>query len=402
MPCCTGVIAEYNPFHNGHSYQLQQARCVTGCEQVVVVMSGSFVQRGEAAMFDKFSRARWALQNGADMVLQLPTIYACSTAERFAEGAVRVLNGTGIVDALCFGSESGDIAEIKKVAALAAEETTAHKEMLLKHLKQGMSFPSARSKAFAERHGGHLAEAASMPNDILGIEYLRAIGKFAPHIVPYAIKRVGVSHDANKADGAFASASALRRLVLSGDTDALRTYLPENVFAEITRQIVDGTAPYAQDCLSDAVLYALRRMTKEDLKRLPDVNEGLENVLYRCAREASGYRELLSLMKTRRYTLARLKRILIYALLGVESDIYPSALPYIRVLGVRKDSLSLLNALGKNASLPVVTRFSDTLDLPQNALLLHEIDMRAADIVPLARKCFKNAAFDYASPLLIV
>ena len=143
-------------------------------------------------------------------------------------------------------------------------------------------------------------------------------------------------------------------------------------------------------------------MTKEELKRLPDVNEGLENVLYRCVREASCYGELLSLMKTKRYTLARLKRILIYALLGVESDIYQISLPYIRVLGVRRDSVSLLNALGKSASLPVVTRFSDTADLPEGAKKLHAVDMRAADIAPLARTCFKSVTFDYAAPLLIV
>ncbi len=402
MPNCTGVIAEYNPFHNGHSYQLQQARCVTGCEHVVVVMSGSFVQRGEAAMFDKYSRTRWALQNGADMVLQLPTIYACAAAERFAEGAVRILSGSGLVDALCFGSESGDILEVKKMAALADDETAAHKEILLKNLKQGMSFPSARSKAFAERHGGRLAEAASMPNDILGVEYLRAIEKFAPHIKSYAIKRVGVSHDARHTRGAFASASELRRLVLGGETDVLYAYLPENVFSEIVQQTADGIVPYRQDCLSDAVLYALRRMNHEELMRLPDVNEGLENVLYRCAREASDYRELLSLIKTKRYTLARLRRILIYALLGITSDIYHLALPYIRVLGIRKDSISLLNSLGKSASLPVVTRFKDTSELPENAKRLHDIDMRAADIFPLAQKSRKYAAFDYEAPLIIV
>lgn len=402
MRNCTGVIAEYNPFHNGHRYQLLEARRATGCEHVVVVMSGSFVQRGEVAMFDKFSRASWALQSGADMVLQLPAVYACAAAERFAEGAVRVLNGTGLVDALCFGSESGDIAEIKKMAALGSKESDSHKEMLLKHLKQGMSFPSARNKAFAEQHGGRLASAVSLPNDILAVEYLRAIEKFAPNIVPYAVKRVGVSHDAKQADGAFASASALRRSALNGDMDALFPYLPDSVFADIKRQIVDGAAPYAQERLSDAVLYALRRMTKEELKRLPDVNEGLENVLYRCVREASGYGELLSLMKTKRYTLARLKRVLVYALLGVESDIYQTSLPYIRVLGVRRDSVSLLNALGKSASLPVVTRFSDTTGLPEGAKKLHAVDMRAADIAPLARMCFKSVTFDYAAPLLIV
>lgn len=403
MPHCTGVIAEYNPFHNGHRYQLTEARRLTGCEFIVVVMSGAFVQRGEVAMFDKFSRARWALQNGADMVLLLPAAYSCATAERFAEGAVRILGGTGLVDKLCFGSESGDVSALKRMAA--AEETETHRAELKSLLKTGISFPralAARADAHASHANGRSADMVPLPNDILGVEYIKAIRRFAPHMEPYAVKRTGAAHDADQTAGKFASASALRRALTEVDTDALRACLPESVFSDVCRMSEAGEAPYLQERLSDVILYALRRMPREALENLPDVSEGLENALYRRAREAGDYGELLTNLKTKRYTLARLRRILVYAFLGVEKGLYKNALPYLRVLGVKKSALPLLGALAKNATLPVITKFSDTAALPEAARLLHEIDLRAADIAPLALMRRKSAAFDYAAPLLIV
>ncbi len=402
MPNCTGVIAEYNPFHNGHRYQLSEARRVTGCEHVAVVMSGGFVQRGEVAMFDKFSRARWALESGADIVFLLPSVYSCARADRFAEGAVRILGGTGLADALCFGSESGDVSKIVRMAALVSEESDEQKECLRAHLKRGVSFPNARGKMLNERHGAHFSEVASLPNDILGIEYVRAVARFAPQLHPYAIKRVGAMHDAVQAEGSVASASALRKAVLENDRNALSACVPENVATDILEQLEEGRAPYVQERLSDAILYALRRMPREALSRLPDVSEGLENVLYRCAREAGSYEELLTLLKTKRYTLARLKRILCYALLGVEESLYASALPYIRVLGVKRSALPLLSQLASRATLPVVTRYADAAALPESAKRLHEIDMLAAELAPLALKTPARAAFDYGDPLILV
>ncbi len=402
MHNCAGIIAEYNPFHNGHRYQLEETRRLTGCRFVAVVMSGSFVQRGEVAMFDKYSRAKWALQNGADLVLQLPTTHACATAERFAQGAVRILGGTGIVDVLCFGSESGDVTAVKHMAQLSSEETEQHKQTLVTHLKQGVSFPSARARALAEHHGGQFREALSQPNDILGIEYIKAIDRYAPQITPYAVKRIGAAHDAALSFGSIASASALRRSVLENDSGALSACLPESVSIDVFRLLSEGGAPYAQSRLSDAILYALRRMSREELSSLPDVSEGLENVLYRGAREAESYNELLLRIKTKRYTLARLRRILIYALLGVQEEIYEDALPYIRVLGVKQSALSLLGVLSEKATLPVVTRFSDAASLPRGAKRLHDIDLLAAEVAPLALPLKKAAAFDYSTKLIIV
>ncbi len=402
MHDCAGIIAEYNPFHNGHHYQLEETRRLTGCAFIVVIMSGNFVQRGEVAMFDKFSRTKWALQHGADLVLQLPMAYACATAERFAQGAVHILGGTGIVDALCFGSESGDIDAVKQMARLSSEETEQHKKALSAHLKQGLSFPSARSRALAQHHGDRLHDALSLPNDILGVEYIKAIDRYAPQITPYAVKRIGAAHDATLSNGSIASASALRRSVLENDHTALRACLPENVFNDVLRLLDEGEAPYSQDRLSDAVLYALRKMSREELSLLVDVNEGLENVLYRSSREAQSYGELLSLVKTKRYTLARLRRILVYTLFGIQKEIYEEALPYIRVLGVRKKALTLLSALNENATLPIITRYLDVSALPENAKRLHDIDLLAADIAPLALPVKKAAAFDYGASLVIV
>ena len=256
-----GIIAEYNPFHNGHAYHLSCAKRLSGCTHAIVAMSGSFVQRGDTAAFDKFARARWALCHGADLVLELPTAFACASAERFARGGVALLAGTGLICALAFGAEHADLALLSSMAFSSAggTDSDAPERRIAFYLKQGLSFPAARARAYTEiaPDAGN-AEAFASPNNILAIEYLRA---------PIAVPRTGAAHDAPCASAktGFASASALREAAERCDMLLLRNAAPAQVAAEIEAAVMALHAPKNAARLSDAILYALRRDTRTAL-----------------------------------------------------------------------------------------------------------------------------------------
>ena len=381
-----GVIAEYNPFHNGHAYHLERARAEAGGGRVIVAMSGDFVQRGEVAMLPKAMRVRHALAGGADMVLQLPTAFSLASAQRFARAGVDLLAAAGIVDALCFGSECGDMTALKRAAEYEPDGAAA--AALADNLSRGLSYPDALCRASS----GAIPAA---PNDTLGMEYLRAL-RAHPHMLPYCIKRTA-PHDGE------ISASAIRSAASNTDFDTVRALVPDCVYADILAAYECGAAPRTNKALALPLLYALRRMSASDIAALPDVSEGLENVILRAALSAADYDGLLALIKSRRYTMSRIKRILMCALLGIDSSVQAQQpAQYIRVLGVRRDALGLLSGLSERAGLPVITRYCDTAALNQAARRLHDIDLTAADIAALASPIPSPAGFDYGSPLIIV
>ena len=394
-----GIIAEYNPFHNGHAYHLKAAKELSGAEHAIAVMSGDFVQRGEPAMFHKHIRAKWALENGADMVLMLPAVFSLASAQAFASAGVGILHGTGIVDHIAFGSESGDVSAIKKAAEAADNETDEFKELIKKHLSEGLSYPDARSRAFRQLMGED--SLLSSPNDILGVEYIRALNGLGCAINPIAVLRTGPGHDSPEPAGGIASASAIRNMLLCGHTPG--GLLPERVLAQIMQATEAGDAPRTMENLSREALFALRRMTKEQLAALPDVREGLENTLYSACRRHGNIADMLAATKSRRYTMARLKRICMCALLGIYGDPMDKLDGlYIRVLGVKKESLHLLSLINERASLPVVARYADAeqLDPPRRSML--NTDMLASDISAMATAFPSPARFDFSQPLLIV
>lgn len=397
-----GIIAEYNPFHNGHLYHISEAKAAAKADCAVVVMSSDFVQRGEPAMFSKHIRAKWALQSGADMVIALPTPFSLATAEIFARAGVELLAGSGIVDTVCFGSECGNIELLTKAARLSQNESGELSALIRANLDSGLSHPDARSKAYAEVYGGELGSIFSSPNDILGLEYIKANALLPSPMEVIALKRKAVSHDSDTPGEGFASASYIRGCIRENKLDDVSAYLPENVLQDIKAELA-AHGPAAFENLSREVIYALRRMSKEDIAALPDVSEGLENLLYAACRKCATANDLLSAVKTRRYTMARLKRILMCALLNIQGapkDKLDSL--YIRVLGVKNDSIPLLSQLSEKASLPVITRFGDTAKLNESQLALHNTDLLAADIFTLSTYEPRPAAFDYSSPLIIV
>lgn len=356
-----GVIAEYNPFHNGHAYHLRQTREITGCDYIVVCMDGHFTQRGEAARWSKWTRARMALENGADAVIELPTLHALRTADAFAGGGVAILGGVG-VDLLSFGSEQTDLSLLRNMAEIRANEPESVSERIRCLLDEGMSHAKARGIAAAE-YLGIDPEILNQPNLILGAEYIRAINASCPEVEPVPVRRIGGYHDA--AMGEVASASAIRAAFDRGEDETAYNAMP------------DAVSPEKIHAMDDLLLYRLRDMTMEELSSLPDAGEGLDSRLYRLCREVGSHRELLEKLKCRRYTHARLSRLLMHAMLGIANDIIKKhPMPtYARLLGMRADAAPLMKVLSDRSRLPIVSSATALRDDPCFA-----IEERAADL----------------------
>ncbi len=378
-----GIIAEYNPLHNGHIYHLERAKALSDADFCVVVLSGNFVQRGEAACTDKFSRATWALRAGADLVLELPSVYAVAPAERFATGAVRTLNATGVVTDLAFGCEAPDLRTLYQISDIIATEPPALQEAIKKHLSLGKSYPRARFDALSE-YGipKSMLAAIAQPNNILAVEYLGAIRQYAKGIEPLPIERIGTGYHSEEIVGEFASATAIRKAIIEGRNEILST-MPSFVGGPL---LYDDQFIIPQEALSDVMLYAIRRMNTAELAALPDVAEGFENVLYRAVREARSLTEFYEKIKTKRYTLARCKRIVASALLGITSDQVRKLAQsregsYLKVLGFRRQARTLISEIAKRKTAPLFLRNSDLEDCPAFIRQNVETDLLSTDIL---------------------
>ena len=383
MTCCTGIIAEYNPFHNGHRFHIEQTKAKNGGRPVIVAMSGWFVQRGDVSAYDPYVRAKWALENGADMVLMLPVMFSMARAERFALGGVSLLSSTGMVDSLSFGAECGDAERLARLVDSVKAESEEYKAALSSALSCGKSFPAARSAALCATLGKENADLLTRANNILGAEYISAIDKLNAPITPMAVMRTGAQHDSVRAKNGSMSASAIRNELMRGNRDAIRRAVPESVYSTVSEAGIINA-----DALSQAVIYALRRLGPSEIAALPDVAEGLENTIWAACREKGSFAELAMLIKSRRYTLARIRRICINALLGItEADYACHPLPeYIRILGARRESLPLIGEMAKRASLPLVACRADYDKLNQSAKAAFDKDIFAADAAQLNGK----------------
>lgn len=355
-----GIVAEYNPFHNGHKFQIDSLK-EKGFSQVVVALSGNFVQRGDAAIIDKWSRAKAAIGGGADLVVEIPTCYCLAPAEKYAFGAISSLENLKVVDTLCFGSESADESLIETLALKILRDEKVENR-LKEILKSGVSFPFAREKAVEEIYGEKFSKILKNPNDTLGIEYLNAIKKLKSKMDFCVIKRTGVNHDEMSVSGNIASASKTRELIL--DDENYQKFLPEYSADEIKSAIENKKAPALLKNAQRAVLYSLRNKTQDDFLKIPDISEGLESRIKTAADTACDLDELYSLIKTKRYTLARVKRLVLCAVLGIEKYEMP---PYIRVLGFSENGKELLKEIKQKADLPLVSCLSDIKKLGKKA-----------------------------------
>lgn len=382
-----GIIAEYNPFHNGHAYQIDAIR-KSGEHTVVAIMSPNVVQRGDFAILDKWKRAEAALLSGADLVLELPSPFALSGAERFAFGAVKTLDALGCVDYLCFGSESGDLQSLKAAAELVDDDRVIARTKEL--LKEGITYAKARSLAVEEIDKGATA-VLNTPNDILGVEYIRQINKTGTKISPYPVLRKGSEHNSTEPCEEFASASFLRE---NFNAESLEKYAPDAVFALYEKAISENNYSQGIKGLENALLLKLRLMSAEEIASLPDVSEGLENRIVRAAKEAKSLDELCELIKTRRYTMARIRRILMYALLDFSNKIMDLETCYIRLLGHNKKGLELVSK--KTSTLPIISSLARAREISEDAKILSETEEKCTAAFELTLKN-KNAKNEFTT-----
>lgn len=409
MNSVLGIIAEYNPFHNGHLYHILESKKLAKTDYTVVVMSGNFVQRGDTSLVDKWIKAEMALNCGADLILELPTIYSISSAENFAEGSIKLLDSLGIIDVFSFGNEHCDISVLDDIANVLYKEPKEYSNLLSRELQKGLSFPKARENALMLYLNNirRYANVLSSSNNILGIEYLKALKRTKGFMQPLAINRYGTSYNSTSINNGFASATAIRELVKKRDFIEVAKAMPNSSFNLLKDCVFKGK--YVPDIskFEKEILYKFRTMSIQDINNLPDVNEGLDAVLKKAANSCNTLKEFFNIAKTRRFTQTRLQRVCLYALLDItKKDMLISKRnsPYVRVLGFNKKGKELVSEIHRlNPKLPIVTSVKKFMNSTSNKIAksMLETDIKATNIYTLGYEYDSWANLDYTHRLVI-
>lgn len=414
MQKAVGIIAEYNPFHKGHEYQIQQAKEQTGANIAIILMSGDFVQRGTPAIFAKHQRTAMALLGGADIVFELPSFYACGSAEYFSSGAVSVFNALNSIDFLCFGSESGEIDTCRFLGKLLADEPKLYKEKLRSFLKQGLSFPAARKSALAEylkeKDIPFSEDFLDTPNNILGIEYCKSLAAQNSSIAPVTIKRIGSSYHETSLSSEYPSASAIRReLIAAWNTqkflsDTLKNAQPPAV-KDYLCALLENETFLIEDDFSLLLKYELMKNTPESLCAFSDMSPDLARRIYHHLNTFETFTQFAEQLKTKELTYTRICRALLHVLLNIPSDLPAISPAYVRLLGFKKESSSFLRILQKNSDIPIITKAADYKKLlPKEAHSLFEKDLFASNLYETVKYNKKSTAFtnDLQKPPIIL
>ena len=407
-----GIVCEYNPFHNGHLYHLNESKKITSSDYSVAIISGNFTQRGEPSIVNKWLKTEMALKSGVDLVIELPVVYSISSAENFAHGAIKILDSLNIVDYLSFGSECGDISVLDDIVDVLIAEPKAYTTLLSHELSKGISFPKARENALMMYLGNirRFANILSAPNNILGIEYLKALKKQNSMIRPIALKRKEANHNDNlfSPSSAFSSASAIRNICNSNDITQLQRVMPESSYDILEECLKKGNIVKSLSAFDKEILYMLRKMSTEEIAELPDVSEGLEYSLKKAATSCNSVVELLTLVDSKRYTKTRIQRILLYAILGItKKDIQLSQTisPYIRILGFNDKGKEMISEITRrNPRLNLVTSVKKFLDETSNKTLKYFMakDIWATNVYTLGFEYDSKANLDYTQKLVIL
>lgn len=409
-----GIVAEYNPFHNGHFYHLQKAKEKAGASNCICVISGNFTQRGEPSIVNKWMKAYMALCGGANLVIELPVAYSISSAENFASGAVKILSNLGIVDDISFGAECEDLATLNNIANVIYNEPQEYKNILSHELSKGISYPAAREKAIMmylndiKRYANVLANS----NNILAIEYLKAIKMQKSQLNPVLIKREKVYYNDMRIVDDLASATAIRKMMEQKEYSQIRKVVPKSTYKILGEEfkkenIILGLKQYEKE-----IIYKLRMMNVGEIANLPDVSEGLEYSIKKASDNCNNLEKLINSIKSKRYTQTRIQRILIYALLGISKtdiEISRKIMPYARVLGFDEKGKMMLSEIVKsNPKLKVITSVNKFMQIKpkkrEEKLQLEMLrkDILATDIYTLGYKDESKGNLDFTHNMIII
>ena len=403
-----GIIAEYNPFHNGHLYHLQESKKQTGSTYTVAIMSGNFTQRGSTSIIDKWSKAEIALYCGIDLVIELPVLYSISSAENFADGAIKILDSLKVVDYLSFGAETADIPTLQQIAEVLYTEPRKYKTFLSHELRKGLSFPKARENALMMYLNDirRFTNVISSPNNILGIEYLKALMKYKSNIQPVAIHRSLVGYNDLEYTDNMASSTAIRNIIKNNGFDILRNVIPEPSYSILIKNIKQGHIVPDLSTFEKEIIYNLRKMDVSQIAELPDVSEGLEFALKNAANSCNTLNEFLNIIKSKRYTTTRIQRILVYSLLGITKknmELSKKVTPYVRVLATNKRGKFLISEILKaNPKLEIVTSVKRYLDSNpnKNYQLLLDKDIWATNVYTIGYEADSWNNLDFTKKII--
>lgn len=366
-----GIVAEFNPLHNGHKYLIDCAK--NDGHNVACVISGNFVQRGDTAIIPKFKRAQTALLAGADIIIELPVPWSMSTAQNFALGAISQLSALN-VDILYFGSESGNENLLQLIADTI--ESDKYEEILKQQLLNGKTFAKNRQYAIEFLLGNDIAKTLENPNDTLAIEYICASKKLGLNMKFKAIKRVGANHNDTYSKEKFSTSTLLRDEIKKNNIDSLSEFIPDNILS-----VIKSSPKSDIQRLDSAIISKLKMTDSETLSNLPDLSEGIENLLYKKIKLASSYNELCELVKTKRYTMARTRRIVLSAFLGLDNSYFLKEPPYVRVLGFTSKGLDIIP---KQSKKPIITKISQINRLEESSKAVLKLENMINDVYSLS------------------
>ena len=392
-----GLITEYNPFHNGHLYHLNESKKITNATHTIAVMSGNFMQRGTPALLDKFTRAEMAVRNGVDLVVELPTLYACQSAEIFAHGGISLLNSLNCVKSICFGSEIGDIDILYLISKILIDEPIDFKIKLKDYLDKGLPFPKARASALFyyitenklyDTSEEDLLNMLNSPNNILGIEYIKSILKLNSKIKPYTINRINSGYNSLNVNDSICSASAIRNALKNNSLNTINYTMPKDTYDIINRVIESGfNLVYNEDFYQ--ILSSIIIRDKDNLTDYFEVNEGIENKIYNSIFKCHNIETLQNEIKSKRYTMTKISRTLNNIMLGIKGgDILKTKdltnIPYVRVLAFNEKGCEILKEIKKNSEIEVITKFSKIKYINSNIFnTLINYDIKATNMYNL-------------------
>jgi len=431
-----GIITEYNPFHNGHLYQLKEIKKIINPDYIIIIMSGNFLQRGEPALVNKWIRTEMALKAGVDLVIELPFVFATQDANGFAWGAVKILNLLGIVDYLCFGCETADLNILSPISKFLQNESKEFQEILKQKSKSGYEYPRIRANALLEYHHHQgiknlenlslyrLKKILNCPNNILAIEYIKHLLNLKSKIIPLPIKRVGADYHQTEIEGDIASATSIRKEILENLQNSknnkiffssqLKKAIPWFTLQLLEKEFLEGRNPITLKSFDQLILGILRKLTLEEIFQIHGVNEGLESRIKKSVFQAFNIEQLITSIKTKRYTRTKIQRILIHSLTGLKKEdileINNLSYLYIRILGFSKKGRTLLKILKNKSSLALINNLSKFLSqniLVKNNKILQRMinfDILATDLYVLGYNQEKDrvARQDFKHKIIIL